>query len=70
MHRVTIDPEPANRRAIRAYEKAGFTLDGVIRDPVKIDDRWVDAAFMTILDDEWPAAKERWQAEVVTASDR
>ena len=70
VHRVTIDPEPANRRAIGAYEKAGFTLDGVIRDENKIDDRWVDAAFMTILDDEWPAAKARWQVEVATDADR
>ena len=62
--RVVIDPEPSNRRAIRAYEKAGFRLDGVIRrhtngpprrpagsrPRMKIDDdRWADAAFMTIL---------------------
>ena len=60
--RVVIDPEPSNRRAIRAYEKAGFRLDGVIRRHMKIDDRWADAAFMTILDEEWPAAKARWQA--------
>jgi aminoglycoside 6'-N-acetyltransferase len=26
--RVIIDPDPANRRAIRAYEKAGFTAFG------------------------------------------
>ena len=59
--RVVIDPEPSNRRAVRAYEKAGFRLDGVIRRHMKIDGRWADAAFMTILDDEWPAAKARWQ---------
>lgn len=59
--RVVIDPEPSNHRAIRAYEKAGFRLDGVIRRHMKIDDRWADAAFMTILDEEWPAAKARWQ---------
>ena len=59
--RVAIDPEPSNCRAVRAYEKAGFRLDGVIRRHMKIDDRWADAAFMTILDDEWPAAKARWQ---------
>ncbi len=60
--RVVIDPEPTNRRAIRAYEKAGFRLDGVIRRHMKIDDRWADAAFMTILDEEWPAAKARWHS--------
>ncbi|MCY3782680.1 MAG: GNAT family protein [Chloroflexi bacterium] len=62
MRRVAIDPEPSNHRAIRAYEKAGFRFDGVIRRHAKVDDRWADAAFMTILDEEWPAAKARWQA--------
>ncbi len=28
--RVVIDPDPANARAIRAYEKAGFTKDRVV----------------------------------------
>ena len=70
VHRVTIDPEPANRRAIGAYEKAGFTLDGVIRDENQIDDRWVDAAYMTILENEWPAAKARWQADAATHAER
>lgn len=63
VNRVTIGPEPANRRAIRSYEKTGFQPDGVIRRSYKVDDRWVDAAHMTILDDEWPAAKARWEAE-------
>jgi len=31
--RVVIDPDPANARAIRAYEKAGFTKDGVVDTP-------------------------------------
>ena len=63
VNRVTIGPEPANRRAIRSYEKTGFQLDGVIRRSYKVDDRWVDAVHMTMLDDEWPAAKARWEAE-------
>ena len=61
LKRVTIDPEPSNRRAVRAYEKAGFHLDGVLRRHMKIDGRWADIAFMTILDDDWPAAKARWR---------
>ena len=58
---MTICPEPSNRRAVRAYEKAGFRLDGVLRRHMKIDGRWVDIAFMSLLDDEWPAAKASWQ---------
>jgi len=31
--RVVIDPDPANTRAIRAYEKAGFCADRVVYTP-------------------------------------
>jgi len=31
--RVVIDPDPANARAIRAYEKAGFSKDRVVDTP-------------------------------------
>jgi len=31
--RVVIDPDPANARAIRAYEKAGFRRDRVVVTP-------------------------------------
>ena len=31
--RVLTDPDPANARAIRAYEKAGFTKDRLIDTP-------------------------------------
>lgn len=62
LNRVSIDPTPSNRRAIRAYEKAGFRLDGVLRRHMRVDGRWADIAFMTILDDEWPAAKARWHS--------
>ena len=31
--RVVIDPDPANERAIRAYEKAGFQRDRIVDTP-------------------------------------
>jgi aminoglycoside 6'-N-acetyltransferase len=31
--RVITDPDPANARAIRAYEKAGFRSDGLVETP-------------------------------------
>lgn len=65
LHRVTIDPEVDNARAIRSYEKAGFRLDGVLRHNDRFEDgRYADTHFMSILDDEWLAAKSRWEAEV------
>lgn len=61
--RATIDPETSNRRAIRANQKAGYRIHGVIRRNDRVDARWVDAVHMTILDEEWPAAKARWKAK-------
>ena len=31
--RVVIDPDPANTRAIRAYERAGFSKDCIVETP-------------------------------------
>ncbi len=31
--RVVTDPDPDNRRAVRAYEKAGFELDRIVETP-------------------------------------
>ena len=62
-HRVTIDPEVGNARAIRCYEQAGFRLDGVLRHHAFEHGEYVDTHFMSILQDEWPAARARWEAE-------
>ena len=62
VHLVTIDPEVANARAIRAYERAGFRLDGVLRHHAFDHGEYVDTHYMSILEDEWPAARERWSA--------
>ena len=62
-HRVTIDPEVGNRRAIRCYEKAGYRFDGVLRHNAFEHGEYVDTYFMSILEHEWPAAKARWEAE-------
>jgi len=63
VHRVTIDPEAGNARAIRAYEKAGFRFEGLLRDADHIRGGYVDTHFMAILADEWPQAKARWERE-------
>ncbi|MDA0351937.1 MAG: GNAT family protein [Chloroflexi bacterium] len=62
VHLVTIDPEVANGRGIRAYEKAGFRLDGVLRHHAFEHGEYVDTHLMSILEDEWPAARAVWQA--------
>lgn len=50
-HRIVIDPNAANARAIRAYEKVGFRRVGVMRD-YEWDahlGRWTDGLLMDLL---------------------
>ena len=61
VHRVTIDPVAENARAIRAYEKAGFRLDRRLRhNDRRGDGTYVDTQCLSILDEEWPAARAAW----------
>lgn len=53
-HRIVIDPNAANERAIHAYEKVGFRRVGVMRD-YEWDahlGRWTDGLLMDLLRDE------------------
>lgn len=47
-----------NPRAIRSYEKAGFTREGNVRGALLRDGRRWDCLYMGILHDEWLAGRE------------
>jgi len=49
LHRVSLHVFADNRRAIRVYEKAGFTREGRLRKAAHIDGRYVDVIAMGIL---------------------
>jgi len=53
-HRLVIDPNAANARAIHAYEKAGFRRVGVMRqyEWSAHEGRWTDGVLMDLLRDE------------------
>lgn len=52
-HRLTIDPEAANVRAIAAYRKVGFRPVGVLRAYQRaLDGSWHDGLLMDLLADE------------------
>lgn len=53
LHRVELDVFSFNPRAIRAYEKAGFKHEGILRDAVKDQDTFANDVLMAILEDEW-----------------
>lgn len=63
VHRVLIDPEVGNERAIHVYQRAGFHLDGVVRHAAFEHGEYVDTQYLTALEDEWPAIRARWAAE-------
>jgi RimJ/RimL family protein N-acetyltransferase len=60
LHRVALTVFEFNARAIRAYEKCGFVVEGRSREAILRDGRYWDEIHMSILADEWEARqKER-----------
>ena len=57
LNRVTLMVLSWNERAIRSYEKAGFVIEGVLREDVYDDGRYHDQTVMGILRREFD---ERW----------
>ncbi|HKZ70991.1 MAG TPA: GNAT family protein [Anaerolineales bacterium] len=51
--RVSLSVLATNARAIRAYEKCGFVLEGRVRGLAHIDGERIDEVFMGILREEW-----------------
>ena len=49
LHRVQLDVYAFNPRAIRSYEKAGFTVEGRQRDTLYWDGAWTDSILMSVL---------------------
>jgi len=53
LHRISLEVYAFNPRARRAYEKAGFRPEGVLRESLRYGDQWIDATVMSILAPEW-----------------
>ncbi|WP_117193613.1 GNAT family N-acetyltransferase [Rhizobium terrae] len=49
LHRVELHVHADNPRAIALYEKVGFVREGVARDAVKIDGRFIDSIGMAVV---------------------
>ncbi|GAB2509908.1 GNAT family N-acetyltransferase [Nocardia heshunensis] len=58
LHRISLEVYAFNPRARRAYEKAGFRAEGVLRESLRYGDEWIDATVMSILDREWVLIRE------------
>jgi RimJ/RimL family protein N-acetyltransferase len=68
LHRIGLSVSEFNQAGIRAYEKAGFTVEGRRRESVLHDGRWYDEILMAILDHEWAARRDQRGAGTSTGS--
>lgn len=53
LNRLQLEVYSFNKRAIKAYKKCGFKIEGTLRDSIKIDDDFHDEIIMAILKDEY-----------------
>lgn len=64
LHRVTLTAFSYNERALRLYERLGFTRESCMREDVWYDGRWHDSIWFGMLEDEWMArqagAERNW----------
>jgi RimJ/RimL family protein N-acetyltransferase len=49
MHRIELHARTENLRAIALYEKVGFVHEGVARDAIRIDGRYMDSVLMALI---------------------
>jgi RimJ/RimL family protein N-acetyltransferase len=59
LERIALNVWTENERAMRAYEKAGFTLEGTLRHDRYEHGTYTDGHVMSILRDEWLALPRR-----------
>jgi RimJ/RimL family protein N-acetyltransferase len=59
LHRVALTVFEFNSRAIRSYEKSGFTIEGRARQAIFRDGRFWDEIHMSVLLEEWEARQGR-----------
>jgi RimJ/RimL family protein N-acetyltransferase len=58
LHRLSVRVVSFNLRAIRAYEKCGFVIEGTEREAAFVDSEWYDDLMMGILDREYETSRQ------------
>jgi RimJ/RimL family protein N-acetyltransferase len=66
LHRVALSVFEFNERAIRAYRRCGFVVEGRAREAIWRDGRWWDELSMSILAPEWQARAAAGAASIRT----
>jgi RimJ/RimL family protein N-acetyltransferase len=57
LHRIALFVFEFNLRAIRAYERSGFLVEGRSRESIFRDGRWWDEIAMSVLESDWRARR-------------
>ncbi len=57
LHKVYLRVLEYNARAIRAYEKVGFRVEGTLRQEMRVQGRWYDLIYMGLLAHEFAAVE-------------
>ena len=79
LHRIALYVFEFNERAIRAYKRCGFVVEGRSRESIWRDGRWWDEMAMSVLESDWrsaggrdaaPAGGRRSTSRSCRASDR
>ncbi|MGI9667885.1 MAG: GNAT family N-acetyltransferase [Acidimicrobiia bacterium] len=63
MHKVQLRIAVGNTRSDRIAERLGFTKEGILRDEVKVGNRWLDHTVWSLLEPEWWALRDRHRSE-------
>ena len=57
LHRIALYVFEFNERAIRAYKRCGFVVEGRSRESIWRDGRWWDEMAMSVLESDWRATR-------------
>jgi RimJ/RimL family protein N-acetyltransferase len=58
LHRIALYVFEFNERAIRAYERCGFVVEGRARESIWRDGRWWDELAMSVLESDWKRIRD------------
>lgn len=59
LNRIFLEVFETNPRAMKTYENAGFTREGILRQAIFKNGRYIDVIIMSILQSEWMEKKEK-----------
>ena len=63
LHRIALFVFEFNERAIRAYRRCGFVVEGRSRESIRRDGRWWDELAMSVLESDWRRMRARATAD-------